>query len=229
MRLTVLGSSASYAGSGQACAGYLVQGGGANVLLDCGNGVVANLSQVIDPLELDAIFITHEHPDHFLDLYAVQALLNYAPQGPAGPLDLHMPEGLFDRMGALLSERGRVDLRRSFNVAKLTEDEPIRVEGLVVTPRRVEHTEATCAMTVQDGSVSLCYTADTAFGPAVVDAAQGCDLLLSEATLPEKYRGAANHLTAREAGEIAMQSRAQRLVLTHVCSGPGLAVDRQIR
>ena len=79
MRLTVLGSSASYAGPGQASAGYLIEGGDARVLFDCGSGVLAKLQRVADPHGLDAIFITHGHPDHFVDLYGFQALLRYAP------------------------------------------------------------------------------------------------------------------------------------------------------
>jgi len=75
--------------------------------MDCGNGVLANLSQVIEPGTLDAVFVTHEHPDHWADLYALQALLRYAPDGPAGRLALHMPPGLFERVMAPLSERGR--------------------------------------------------------------------------------------------------------------------------
>ena len=110
MRVTVLGSSASYAGPGQACSGYLVEHADVRVLMDCGNGVVANLAAVADPTTLDAVFITHEHPDHFLDIYALAALLRYAPQGPLAPLALWLPPGLFERMGCLLSERGRDEL-----------------------------------------------------------------------------------------------------------------------
>ena len=68
MRVTVLGSCASYPGAGQACAGHLVEGGGARVLLDCGHGVVANLGRALDPTTLDAVIISHAHVDHFADV-----------------------------------------------------------------------------------------------------------------------------------------------------------------
>ena len=55
MRLTILGSSASYADAGRACSGYLIENAGTRVLLDCGHGVLANLTQVIDPAMLDEL------------------------------------------------------------------------------------------------------------------------------------------------------------------------------
>jgi ribonuclease BN (tRNA processing enzyme) len=216
MRLTVLGSSASYAGQGQACAGYLVEGGGARVLFDCGNGVLAKLARVLDPLTIDAVFITHGHPDHFVDLYALQALLRYAPEGPAPSLPLWVPNGLFERMQALLSDRGRTELFEAFRCSELTAGEAVQVHGLTVTPCPVEHTSPTFALVAEADGVRLCYTADTAPTEGVVAAARGADLLLAEATLPEAYAGRAPHLTAAQAGALARDADVSALVLTHV-------------
>jgi len=216
MRLTVLGSSASYAGPGEACAGYLVEGGGARVLFDCGNGVLAKLARVADPLTLDAVFVTHGHPDHFVDLYALQALLRYAPAGPASALPLWAPNGLFERMQALLSDRGRTELYEAFECSELIAGEPVRVRDLTVTPRPVEHTEPTFALVAEADGVRLCYTADTAPTEGVVAAARDADLLLAEATLPDAYAGRAPHLTAAQAGALARDADVSALVLTHV-------------
>ncbi|MDA3937615.1 MAG: MBL fold metallo-hydrolase [Actinomycetota bacterium] len=216
MKLTEVGSSASYAGPGQACSGHLVQEGDTNVLLDCGNGALANLAHVIDPIELDAVFITHEHPDHFLDVYALWAMLNYAPQGPAGPIDLIVPAGLGDTMKGLLGDRGRSDFDAAFRVRALVPGETIQVGRLAITPHQVEHTDASFALAVQGATSRMCYTSDTAATDPVRQAAQGCDLLLAEATLPEEYAGRAPHMTARQAAEIARDAGAGQLVLTHI-------------
>lgn len=216
MRLTVLGSSASYAGAGQACAGHLVEHEGTRVLMDCGNGVLANLARVSDPLLLDAVFITHGHVDHFADVYALQALLRYAPQGPAERMPLYLPVGLFERMGAILSERGRAELDEAFLVHVLNPSATYRIGNLQVQSLPVDHGDAAFALRVEGGGATLCYTSDTAPGDAVLRAARGCDMLLAEATMPEPYVDRAPHMSARQAGEIAREAGAASLVLVHI-------------
>lgn len=216
MRLTVLGSAASFAGPGEACAGYLVSGGGATVLLDCGNGVLANLQKVADPYALDAVFVTHHHIDHFADLYAMQSMLRYAPDGPRPPLRLHVPEGLFEAMGLILSERGAHEFAEAFEVEQLRPDVPVELAGMRVVPRLVDHTDPTFALVVEADGARLCYTSDTSLGERALEAARGADLLLAEATLPEQYEGAAPHLTSGQAGRLAREADAGELVLTHI-------------
>lgn len=216
MRLTVLGSAASHAGEGQACAGHLIEGGGARVLFDCGNGVLANLYRVADPLTIDAVFVTHNHPDHYVDLYSMQSMLRYAPQGPAPAIPLYMPEQLYPTMQQILSERGSREFREAFDFTPLRDGILVRVKDLIVTPHQVDHTEPTFALVAAEDGATLCYTADTAFGKRALDAARDCGLLLAEATLPEQFADMAPHLTSAQAGALARDANALSLVLTHV-------------
>ncbi len=216
MRVTVLGSAASHAGSGQACSGHLVESNGMRVLFDCGNGVLANLYRVADPYSLDAIFVTHNHPDHYVDLYSMQAMLRYAPAGPAEKVPLFMPPGLFQRMQQLLSERGAAEFREAFQLTELQDGRAVTLGDMTVTPHAVHHTEPTFALVAQADGVRLCYSADTSPGPWVVDAARGVDLLLAEATLPEPFAGASPHMTSAEAGSLAREAGVGKLVLVHV-------------
>jgi len=217
MKVTVLGSSASYAGAGQACSGYLVEHRDSKVLFDCGNGVIANLCKIVDPTTLDAVFITHEHPDHFLDIYALQALLRYAPEGPAAPLVLWLPDGLFERICCLLSEQGRHQLSEAFVTRALRPEEPIRIAELTITPMLVDHTDLTFGLIVQEPSgARLCYTSDTLLGEGARHAAEGATLLITDATLPEAYRGRAPHMTAVECATLAREADVRHLVLSHI-------------
>jgi len=216
MRLTVLGSAASHAGVGQACAGHLIESGETRVLFDCGNGTVSNLYKVADPYSLAAVFVTHNHPDHYADIYSLQAMLRYAPQGPASRMRLFAPEPLFSRMQAILSSRGAEEFREAFEFHILRPGEGVRVGSLTVTPCEVDHTDPTYGLVATNGASTLCYTADTAPGARVLAAARGADLLLAEATLPDDYAGASPHLTSTQAGELARDAGAKRLVLTHV-------------
>ena len=86
MELTVLGSSGTWPNADTATSGYLVQHDGFNLWMDAGTGTLANMQQHIDIPDLDAIVISHEHPDHFVDLSGLLrvALRRARGAGPAG-------------------------------------------------------------------------------------------------------------------------------------------------
>ena len=79
MRITVLGKSPAWQDADGACTGYLVEGGGQTVLLDCGPGVFAKLRKRIAYEQVDAIVITHLHADHVMDLVPFASGLRYRP------------------------------------------------------------------------------------------------------------------------------------------------------
>ncbi len=75
--MTVLGSSGTYAGAHGACSGYLLRTDDTTVMLDAGPGTLANLQQHV-PLEgLDAIVLSHCHPDHWLELPVMRNAFRY--------------------------------------------------------------------------------------------------------------------------------------------------------
>jgi ribonuclease BN (tRNA processing enzyme) len=216
VRLTVLGSCASWAGSGHACSSYLVEAAGVRVVFDLGNGALANLSGVTDPLSLDAVFITHAHPDHWLDLFALQAALRFAPEGPKPPIRVYCPDGLLERAGCLLSERGRADFAAAFLPQTLADGAAVRLGPLTVTPRSVDHDGATFALVACEAGRTLCYTSDTRPGAAATVAASGAHVVLADATLARAFSGRAPHMTGEDAGRLAEGAGADTLVLTHL-------------
>ena len=68
LTVTVLGCDGSYPGPGGACSGYLVTCDGTNLWIDCGPGTLAAIQMHLRIEEIDAVLITHEHPDHWSDL-----------------------------------------------------------------------------------------------------------------------------------------------------------------
>lgn len=216
MRLTVLGSGASFPGAGRACAGYLVRDGSTTVLLDCGNGSIPNLARLMRPEDLGAAFVTHAHPDHFADLYVLQAALRYAPDGPAPAVELFCPARVREAVLAPLSGRGRAEMLEAFAVHGVEHGRPVSVDALVITPWRTSHSKEAYALDVRGPDGRLFYTSDSALTEELVDCATGADLLVAEATLPEAYAGRAPHMTPREAGVLARRADVQTLVLTHL-------------
>lgn len=216
MRLTVLGSAASYPDAGRACAGHLVRSGDTAVLLDCGNGVLSNLGKLIDPTHLSGVFVTHSHIDHFADIYALQSALRYAPTGPMPPLPLHLPAGLFGRMQAALGEHGASELAGAFQVHELHAGIPVEVGDVTVTPHLVDHVGEAFALVVEAEGARMCYTSDTRAGQRALSAAKGASLLLAEATLPPAFENRAPHMTPAQAGRLAADAGVHTLVMTHL-------------
>jgi ribonuclease BN (tRNA processing enzyme) len=68
MRLTVLGSCGAWPEAGQACSGYLVEHDGFRLLVDLGYAVVPRLLERLAAAQVDAVLISHGHPDHCADL-----------------------------------------------------------------------------------------------------------------------------------------------------------------
>ncbi len=72
MKLTILGCNSPYPGLDGACSGYLLEDNDTMLLIDCGHSVFGRLLDTADIAKLDAIVITHFHPDHYVDLYALR-------------------------------------------------------------------------------------------------------------------------------------------------------------
>jgi ribonuclease BN (tRNA processing enzyme) len=222
MRLTVLGRSPASPNPGEACAGYLIDGGGARVLIDVGPGVVAQLLRHHHPDELDAVVVSHMHADHMLDLVTLRYVYPWRARPKDQRLRVIMPPGSADQLLDLA--RGVGSPRHFEDTFRLSEHDgssPMRFAGLEVRPLETVHYIPCWGFRVEADGHRLGYTADTGPDEVVSEIGEGADLLLSEATLrsldedaqPPERRG---HLTPAEAGTYARDAGARRLLLTHL-------------
>lgn len=70
MKLTVLGSGTLFLTKKRFPSSFLIDVGNKKVLLDCGFGTIARLAEIgIDHRDIDLIFISHFHTDHFGDAF----------------------------------------------------------------------------------------------------------------------------------------------------------------
>src|SRR5262245_66297905 len=82
MRLTVVGCSGSYPGPDSAASCYLVEAGGTRIVLDLGNGALGSLQRYTNLDGIDAVLLSHLHPDHCLDLCSYYIYRRFRPDRP---------------------------------------------------------------------------------------------------------------------------------------------------
>lgn len=249
MRLTVVGCAGSFPGPDSPASSYLVQAEDAagrtwSVVLDLGSGALGGLQRFLDPRALDAVAISHLHPDHFADLCGLYVYLRYHPggeQASAGPgvgpdaesgpapgptrgLPVLAPAAAPGRIAQAYGPGPQEDLTALYDHRAWDAGTAVRIGPLTLTPVRVEHPVEAYGIRVSGPSeedprrtVTLAYTGDTDSCPGLDELAGGAALLLSEAAFVEgrdEARGI--HLTGRRAGLAAARAGVERLVLTHI-------------
>lgn len=199
MRLTVVGCAGSAPGPDSACSCYLVEEDDYRLLLDLGAGASGPLQRYVAPADIDAVILSHAHSDHHADLtqlWRLRAAMDSPPLPVIGPSD--MP-----------------DVLRTFAegfTATVAEAGWLKLGPIAARLAPVVHGEC-WATRIGD---SLCYTADTEPCAAVDELADGCRVLLAEASGFDRDGPMSGHLTAGDAGRLAVRSGAKVLILTHL-------------
>jgi ribonuclease BN (tRNA processing enzyme) len=212
LTLTVLGCSGTYPGVGGACSGYLVRSPGASLVVDLGAGTLANLQHHLAIGDIDAVVLSHVHPDHWLDLPVLRNAMRYVLGVEGLPV-----YGTAETW--LMAEVIIGELPPTLRWHSIDESSVVEVGDQVVRFSRTDHPVETLAVRVDAGGRSLLYSADTGPGwdPGVAGA--DVDLMVCEASLPPEHEGRVQHLSARQAGKLARTLGAGRLVVTHVVPG----------
>ncbi|HEX2075064.1 MAG TPA: MBL fold metallo-hydrolase [Geodermatophilus sp.] len=215
MRLTVVGCSGSGPGPASAASCYLVEHEGFRLLVDLGNGAFGALQALVDPDTVDAVFLSHLHADHCLDVAPFVVWHRYSGRSSGRPVPLFAPAGADRRLAAAYDLDGG-PLTDVFDFGVLT-SEPFTIGPFAAQTARTAHPVECHALRLSAGGRSLVYTGDTGACDRVVDLARGADLLLAEAAHPDvPDLPPALHLTGREAGEHAAAAGVGRLLVTHV-------------
>lgn len=206
LSLTVLGSCGSYPGPREACSGYLVRGGGATVWLDAGSGTMANLQGHVGLAEVDAVVLSHEHPDHWSDIEGYWVACAYGEQPRTG-VPVFSTAGVRDKVTRTMAP--------TFDWRVVGDGDEATVGGIRLRFSRTDHMVETLAVRVEADGASLVYSADTGTGWSPSAFGDGADLFLCEATYTSDRTGVPGHLSAAQAGEVARATGMRRLVLTH--------------
>ncbi len=113
----------------------LVRFGGEKLLFDCGEGTQRQLLRSVGLADVDRVFITHFHADHWLGLPGM--LKSFALRERSQPLSIHGPSGLNELMRSTRFIYGRLPYELS--ILELEPAESVRGEGFAVTSVPVRH------------------------------------------------------------------------------------------
>jgi ribonuclease BN (tRNA processing enzyme) len=217
MRLTVLGGAGGFPPALGACSGYLIEHDGFRLLVDPGYAIVPRLFGIVPAGAIDAVLVSHGHPDHVADLNPLlRARLMTDDEAPRLPA-----YALPDALGPVLALDQIRALKGACEVHAFDAGEAFPIGPFGIESRLLPHSIPNAGLRISAGGAAITYTGDAGPSDDLVDLADRTDLLLAEATyaesVPSGNAGVLN--SALEVGRQAHRARAARLMLTHLLPG----------
>lgn len=219
--LTVLGSGTCSVTPQRSMAAYHLQVGEHALLLDVGAGAIRRMLEAgIDHRRINEILITHLHIDHIADLVPLLWASRYAPGEAARQLPLRIigPPGICEWYANLARAHGEWMLNLPFRMVVEEKAQAqwkwrdCRIETLPM----YHSVPVNGYRLTRQGRVFV-FTGDTGYGENVVRLARKADLLLIECSFPQRDDEEMDtHLMPATVGQIASESRARSVLLTHM-------------
>ncbi|USG68409.1 MBL fold metallo-hydrolase [Brevibacillus ruminantium] len=217
MHLTILGFQSPYPGPSGATPGYLIQTDTTNLLLDCGSGVLAQLTRYLPVYDLDALLLSHYHHDHVADVgvlqYGLMVHQLFGQRDKDRPLPIYAPAEPAEKAAELV-------YREATRFYPIEEGSTREIGDMRLSFLRTDHGDGDpCyAMKIESQGKSIVYGADSGPGTQWDGFAKGTDLFICEGTYLERNRPATpnGHLSVKQAAEWAEKLQCRSLLITHL-------------
>ncbi len=220
MHLTVIGCGDAFGAGSRLQTSFCVRSGPSTFLIGCGATSLIGMRRLgINPNDIDTVFVTHLHGDHFGGLPWLLIDAKYV-SNRTRPLVVTGPKGIEARFvtvaEALYPNATRAERGFDLVFVEYEERKPLEVSGVTVTPFEVRHPSGAPPYALRfdvEGKV-LSFTGDTGWVEVLCEVARGADLFISECfqydvTLPI-------HLDYKTIDANYETLGAERVLLTHM-------------
>lgn len=215
MKVIILGSGTCVPSLERNAPGYYLEVSGKHILVDCGSGTILQLEKAGKSYrDINAVFVTHIHPDHISDLmpfiHALVATPGYKRENDllaVGPKDF---KKFYESCISFVIKRPR-----TFIIELVEIEEKLDLGYLHVFSRKTVHSENSIAYRFEDGKKSVVFTGDCDYDEGIIELSRNADLLIADCSFPDSMK-VAGHLTPKECGLIARKAKIKKLVLSHI-------------
>lgn len=228
MKLTTLGCWGAYPYKDGGTTSYLLTGqDGFQLLIDCGSRALNELEKEISPLDLDAVIISHYHPDHVADLGVLRHYFQLYPKHHWDPKVLPIYAHDEDKEEFAKLSLPDVSQGIAYNTAGTEQIGPFDISFI-----KTVHPVVCYAFRIVERATGqiFVFTGDTGFFDDLDSFAADADLFLADVYLYEGNENHIAHLTTKEAGQIASAAKVKKLILTHMppVAPAGIAPDNYL-
>lgn len=251
MKITLLGTGSPIPHPERAGPATLVSTTSANILFDCGRGVVMRLAGArLLPIMLHGVVLTHLHSDHVCDLNDV-ITTHWVMSATPTPLRIVGPVGttafVEATLAAMATDIGyrighHEDLRQGplVDVLEVEPGEVFTVATQEVLCGASDHrpVEPTLAYRIDDGEESVVIAGDGVPCPALDELVRGADAYVQSvirddlvAQVPSaRFQDILDyHSTVAQAADTARRAGVRALVLTHYVPAPAEGSETEWR
>jgi ribonuclease BN (tRNA processing enzyme) len=216
MKLHILGCGDAFGSGGRNQSGYLVEAEHHLFLLDCGPTTLLAMKRAgFDPRDLDAIFLSHLHGDHFGGIPFL--FIEYLYRRPRGS-SLHIagPAGTQDAVNKLFGLMYSATELPPVEFHLLEPEKSCTIAGVEVFSFRVPHqiNAVSLALKIRCEGKQVLFSGDSAWTERFIDEARDVDLFLCECTFYDQ--GTGNHISYFRLQQSMPRLACRRLVLTHL-------------
>lgn len=227
MELTILGSGTYQPEYTRHAAGYLVKIGRQKLVFDFGRGTLDQLLKAgVAFYDIDAIFISHFHTDHFSDLAPFFHVALAPPiKGKKRTKDLLIcgPQGTRERLNFLFKAFGfkTTKIKYRLIIKELKNNDSVKNKNWLLKSYLVQHfphdekKRKSLAYRLEVKKKIFAYSGDTQYCSNLKLACKNADLAVIEASCPQKLVEL-GHMTGELAGKVAQEAMVKKLILTHL-------------